>query len=113
MFVDDIIVCGRADNDDANVIASIINEFCAVSRQTPNWNKSAILSSKHIDDNFQNQSKNTFPACNMDPNATHLCHPLILPGNNRPVAYNFIVDKSKAKLNCYKPNKLSHAGRLT
>ena len=53
MFADDLIVCGRADNDDANVIASITNQFCAVSGQTPNWNKSAILISKHTDDNLK------------------------------------------------------------
>ena len=113
MFADDLIVCGRADNNDANTIAFIINQFCAVSGQTPNWNKSAILFSKNTDDNLRNQIKNIFPAPNMDCNTTHLGHPLILPGKNRPAAYNFIIDKFRAKLNCYKANRLSHAGRLT
>lgn len=113
MFADDLIVCGRADNNDANTTAFIINQFCAVSGQTPNWNKSAILFSKNTDDNLRNQIKNIFPAPNMDCNTTHLGHPLILPGKNRPAAYNFIIDKFRAKLNCYKANRLSHAGRLT
>ena len=42
----------------------------------------------------------------------HLGHPLILPGKNRNEAYNFILDKFKAKLSSYKADRLSHAARL-
>lgn len=113
MFADDLIVCGRADNEDANTIAHIINQFCDVSGQTPNWNKSSILFSKNTDISLRNSIKNIFPAPDMDLNTIHLGHPLILPGRNRAASYSFIIDKFKAKLNSYKANRLSHAGRLT
>lgn len=41
-----------------------------------------------------------------------LCILLILPGKNRAAAYDFLVDRFKSKLTCYKANKLSHAARL-
>lgn len=112
-FADDLIVCGRADNNDANTIARIFNQFCAISGQTPNWNKSAILFSKHTDNHLRSAIKNIFPAPDMNLNTLHLGHPLILPGKKRAAAYNFIIDKFRAKLNSYKANRLSHAGRLT
>jgi hypothetical protein len=49
MFADDLIVCGSASNNDATTIAQVINQFCNLSGQTPNWNKSAILFSKSTD----------------------------------------------------------------
>jgi hypothetical protein len=49
MFADDLIVCGSASNNDAPRIYQVINQFCDLSGQTPNWNKSAILFSKNTD----------------------------------------------------------------
>lgn len=113
MFADDLIVCGKADNNDASVIAHIINQFCSISGQTPNWNKSAILFSKSIDEHSKNLIKNIFPAPAMNNDTLHLGHPLILPGKNRSAAYDFLIHKFKAKLTSYMANILSHAGRLT
>ena len=48
----------------------------------------------------------------MNTQSVHLGHPLILPAKNRSRAYDFILQKFKSKLSCYKANKLSHAGRL-
>ena len=49
----------------------------------------------------------------MDLNTIHLGDPVILSSKNRVVAYSFIIDKFKVKLNSYKANGLSYAGRLT
>ena len=54
MFADDLIVCGKANNNDANPIARIINQFNFVLGQTPNWNKYVILFSKHADNTVRN-----------------------------------------------------------
>lgn len=49
MFADDLIICGKADINEANTIRDILHNFCTVSGQTPNWHKSSILFSKHVD----------------------------------------------------------------
>jgi hypothetical protein len=48
----------------------------------------------------------------MNIQSVHLGHPLILPAKNRSQAYDFVLQKFKSKLSCYKSNKLSHAARL-
>jgi hypothetical protein len=113
LFADDLIVCGSASNQDAQTISQVINHFCNLSGQTPNWLKSAILFSHHTDQNTKLYIKNLFPAPDMGSSTFHLGHPLILPGKSRSIAYEFLIDRFKAKLTGYKANRLSHAGRLT
>ena len=43
MYADDLLVCGKANVQEALTISNILNEFCHASGQVPNWNKSAIL----------------------------------------------------------------------
>lgn len=43
----------------------------------------------------------------------HLSHPIIFNHNDRNKAYDFIINKFRAKLTTVKANKLNHAGRLT
>ncbi|WVZ93837.1 hypothetical protein U9M48_039791 [Paspalum notatum var. saurae] len=43
---DDLIICGQATQQEAVTINEVLQNFCALSGQTPNWNKSAILFSK-------------------------------------------------------------------
>jgi hypothetical protein len=43
----------------------------------------------------------------------HLGHPIIFNHRDRNKAYEFILNKFKAKLTTIKANKLNHAGRLT
>jgi hypothetical protein len=42
----------------------------------------------------------------------HLGHPIIFNHNDRNKAYEFILNKFRAKLTTVKANKLNHAGRL-
>ena len=57
MFADDLIVYGRAYNEDADTIGHIINLFCDASGRTPNCNKSTILFSKNTDIFLINSTK--------------------------------------------------------
>jgi len=43
----------------------------------------------------------------------HLGHPMIFNHKDRNKAYDFIINKFRAKLATVKPDKLNHAGRLT
>jgi len=43
----------------------------------------------------------------------HLGHPMIFNHRDRNKAYDFIINKFRAKLTSVKAKKLNHAGRLT
>jgi hypothetical protein len=43
----------------------------------------------------------------------HLGHPMIFNHNDSNEAYEFIINKFRAKLTTVRANKLNHAGRLT
>ena len=113
MFADDLIVCGKANIQEAQIISNILNQFCHDSGQTPNWSKSGILFSNNVPLSNKQNVKRIFPAPNIDSSFVHLGHPLILPSKDRSAAYAFIYDKFKSKLSTYKANHLSHAARLT
>jgi hypothetical protein len=113
MFADDLIVCGKANMQEAQAISQIIDNFCHDSGQIPNWSKSGILFSKNVPLQFKEDIRAIFPAPDLDNSFIHLGHPLILPSKDRSAAYAFIYDKFKSKLSTYKANRLSHAARLT
>lgn len=91
----------------------ILQRFCNLSGQTPNWNKSGIIFSTNVNACIKDDIKRIFPVMDIDANSVHLGHPLILPAKDRSAAYDFVADKFRIKLSGYKANKLSHAARLT
>ena len=112
LFADDILVCGQATDQEALRMKQILQNFCNLLGQTPNWMKSGIIFSKHVDQNTANAINQIFPVPKIDSNFIHLGHPLIIPGKDRTTAYNFVLDKFKSKLSTYKADHLSHAARL-
>jgi hypothetical protein len=112
LFADDLLVCGQAILQEALNMKHILQNFCNISGQTPNWSKSGIIFSKNVDALTYASIKNIFQVPNIDNNFVHLGHPLIIPGKNRNAAYNFVLDKFKLKLSTYKADHLSHAARL-
>jgi hypothetical protein len=113
MFADDLIVCGKANTQEATTIFDLLDHFCQDSGQTPNWSKSGILFSKNVPLQVKQEIKTIFPVPSIDNSFVHLGHPLVLPSKDRSSAYNFVCDKFKSKLSAYKANRLSHAARLT
>jgi hypothetical protein len=113
MYADDLIVCGKANVQEAGIIFNLIDHFCQESGETPNWSKSGILFSKNVPLQVKQDIKRIFPVPNIDDSFLHLGHPLVLPSKDRSAAYNFIYDKFKSKLSACKANRLSHAARLT
>ena len=108
LFVDDLLICGKASIHEATAIGQILNSFCLMSGQTPNWAKSGIIFSKHVHQSTATAIKSIFPVSNIDASFIHLGHPLILPAKDRASAYNFVLDKFKSKLGTYKADKLYH-----
>lgn len=69
--------------------------------------------SSHVDRYSKLAVRSVFPIPDLLPNTIHLGHPLIFKHNNHSKAYDFILNKFKAKLTTIKANKLNHTGRLT
>lgn len=113
LFADDLLICGQANTGEASNISKILQRFCDELGQSPNLNKSAILFSKNVSAQAKDDVKAIFPVADLTPNAIRLGHPLIFTHADRNKAYDFILNKFKAKLNNLKANKLNHAGRLT
>ena len=109
LFADDLLICGKATIQEAITMKRILDSFCSISGQTPNWSKSGIMFSKHVQITEAQMIKTIFPVQDMDVSFIHLGHPLILPAKNRTAAYNFVLDKFKSKQSSYKADKLSHA----
>lgn len=113
LFADDLILCGKATKQEAANRRTILKHFCVESGQVPNLQKSAILFSKNANFNTRNITKNIFPVPDLHPHTLHLGHPIIFNHNDRNKAYNFILNKFKAKLTTVRANKLNHGERLT
>jgi hypothetical protein len=113
MFADDLLVCGKANVQEASTISNILQQFCQHAGQLPNWNKSAILFGKNVTLQAKQEIKQIFQVPDLDASTIHLGHPLILPAKERSTAYNFVYEKFKSNLSSYKANRLSHAERLT
>jgi hypothetical protein len=98
---------------EANNIREVLHNFCNLSGQTPNLHKSSILFSKNVSISIRAQIKEIFPVPDLLPNTMHLGHLIISSHNDRNKAYEFILNKFRAKLTTIKANELNHAGRLT
>jgi len=68
--------------------------------------------SKNVDIHSKLAVKNVFPVPDLTPNTIYLGHPLIFNHNDRTKAYDFILNKFRAKLTMLKANKPNNAGRL-
>lgn len=112
LFADDLIICGQANRNEANMIGTILYDFCNASGQTPNLAKSHIMFSKNVDGITRLDVKSVFPVGDLTPNSIYLGHPLIFNHNDRTQTYNFILTKFRAKLTTIKGSTINHAGRL-
>ena len=88
------------------MMKQILNSFCSLSGQTPNWAKSGIIFSKHVQDSTASAIRQIFPVADIDASFIYLGHPLILPAKNEASAYNFVLNKFKSKLTSYKADML-------
>jgi hypothetical protein len=113
LFDDDLIIYGKVDIIEVQQISTILQNFCSISSQMPNWNKSSILFSKYVDQQTKNHIKNIFLVQYILPNTIHLGHPIIVNHSDRIQAYDFVYQKLITKLTTVKANKLNHAGRMT
>jgi len=70
-----LILYGKASVDEAMTIRHVFEEFSNLSSQVPNFQKSAILFTKIVDDHTKAQLKSIFLVPGLQPNIMHLGHP--------------------------------------
>jgi hypothetical protein len=83
MYAYDLLVCGKANVQEASNIAQFLDQFCHDSGQVPNWNKSAIMFSKNVNLQVKHDIKQIFNVPDINNNAIHLGHPFVLPSKDR------------------------------
>ena len=113
LFADDVLICGQATMQEAQVIKDILISFCNDSGQVPNWSKSSILFSTNTPMDTRENIKSLFQVPLMDHNSTHLGHPLFTSHIPKSKVYAFLKNKFKAKLSDWKADNISHPGRTT
>jgi hypothetical protein len=99
--------------DEATTIKTNFDQFSLPLGQIPNFQKYSILFSNNVDDQTKSHIKHIFPVSDLLPNTVHLGNPMIFNHRDRNKAYEFIINKFRAKLTTVKANKLNHARRLT
>lgn len=92
LFAYDLILCGKATEQEAATIKTILNRFYNASGQVPNLQKSYILFSKSVDSITRSIIKSIFPVPDLQPHTKHLGHPIIFNHNDHNRAYNFILN---------------------
>jgi hypothetical protein len=109
MFADDLLVCGKANVQEASNISNILDQFCRASGQIPNWNKSAILFSKNVPLQVKRDIKQIFQVPDLDDTTIHLGHPLILPAKTDLLLTTLFTTNSDKNL---LPTKLTDSHML-
>ena len=61
MFADDLLICGQAYITEATHMLHILQRFCNLSGQTPNWNKLGIIFSANVSACIKDDIKRIFP----------------------------------------------------
>lgn len=96
------------------ISTKIFNIFVMLLAKSPiGINLVSIIFSRGVSDHIKNGIKHIFPVPEINEHSIHLGHPLILPAKDRAATYNFVEDKFRSKLSCYKANKMTHAAKLT
>jgi hypothetical protein len=72
LFADDLILCGKANLQEAQAIKDILYNFCHHSGQTPNLQKSSIYFSRNVPNHIKSQIQGIFPVPTLQPNTMHL-----------------------------------------
>lgn len=91
-------------------VKEILSSYGAWSGQQVNYRKSSILFSANVDETEQQVLASSLGVQLMERDAIYLGFPLFM--NRAPTtSYNFLVQKIEKKLQGWKENLLSHAGR--
>ena len=108
-FADDLVLFANADLENYATINSMLQDYCARSRQKVSEAKSHVFFSPNVDQD-QREALIDIMGFNSTTNlGKYLGFPLKHPGKQRH-DFNFVLDRVKKKLAGWKANLLSMAG---
>ncbi|KAM1032357.1 hypothetical protein ACFX2C_036031 [Malus domestica] len=110
-FADDLILFAEASSTQAKILKDCLDNFCAVSGQQVNFDKSCIYCSPNISRSKATEIANICGSPLTSDLGHYLGVPLLHSRVNKET-YGNIVEKVQRRLSAWKSNTLSMAGRL-
>ncbi|VVA15574.1 Hypothetical predicted protein, partial [Prunus dulcis] len=111
-FADDLILFGEASIQQAMVMKNSLEEFCELSGQQVNFEKSLLYISANTKPDLVDQIEQTCGVTRSTDMGNYLGVPLV-QGRVTKATYKGVLIKVQAKLSAWKSQLLSMAGRIT
>ncbi|KAA3471573.1 LINE-1 reverse transcriptase isogeny [Gossypium australe] len=111
-FADDLVIFGKAEMGQAQVLKDILRRFCELSGHRISSRKSNMFFSKGVDTIVQDQISQFFGFHKVLNLGKYLGVPIIHYRVTKSTL-NFVIDKARSKLQNWDARKLSLAGRIT
>ena len=110
-FVDDLLLFAKATQENCEAISEVLEEFCSVTGQKINYEKSKVYFSPVVSVEDRADLTHQLGISETNNLGNYLDFPLRHKGRNRN-EFQFVIDKVQAKLAGWKTNCLSLAGIL-
>lgn len=111
MFADDLILVGKASEEQIDMVMRVLDTFCKASGQAVNAEKTCIYFSKNDPENLRQQLVVKTGFVETNNLGKYLGIPL-LGKAPRYGEYHYLIEKVQAKLSGWKAHHLSFAGRV-
>ena len=111
-FADDLVLFAKADRKNCQSVRDVLETFCNLLGQKVNLSKSKVLFSANVDLDSRETFSNLLGISATHNLGKYLGFPIKF-GNSSTHDFDYILDKVQAKLQGWKANLLSMAGRLT
>ncbi|XP_071933729.1 uncharacterized protein [Coffea arabica] len=109
-FADDSLFCCKVHPQEASVMKGILAKYELASGQCINYDKSAAYFSRNCSRQQRRQTCEQLNNIKEANNGKYLGLPLVITGSKKEV-FAYIVDKAKSKMQGWKHNLLSYAGK--
>jgi hypothetical protein len=110
LFVDDLILFAKATSSEANILKSVLDQYCYKSGQAINSSKSSIHFNKNIAPSIANSISSILPYKRTSISSKYLGL-LLFFGKSKVGAFKDILEKVSWKIEGWRPKTLSQAGR--
>ena len=110
-FVDDLVLFAKADRKNYYNVRGTLDSFCVLSDQKVSLHKSKVYFSPNIDPNLREEMCEILGMNSTLNLGKYLGFPLKLPKSSSQ-DFNFVIDRVHNKLQGWKSNLLSMAGRV-
>ena len=106
LFVDDLLIFGKAKLSEASCINTYLEKYCRWSSQAINTSKSFLRFSQNTIPSTISSISSIFPFTSDPPKSLYLGHPILM-GNSRRSAFLFIIDKVLSRIDGWRAKCLS------